>query len=114
MSFVGGSLKLKGLKPLVKTKAIKKDPKPELAKEKLAEKLVDQNLERKEEAKEPVKHTMTESERKFREIQLVRLQQRIEQNDAELMVSHRKKIETFNKKLANLPEHNDIPKVGPG
>jgi len=32
---------LKGLKPLVKTKAIKKNPKPELAKEKLAEKIVD-------------------------------------------------------------------------
>lgn len=27
---------------------------------------------------------------------------------------HRAKIEDFNKALANLPEHYDIPKVGPG
>jgi hypothetical protein len=30
------------------------------------------------------------------------------------MGGHRQKVENFNKKLANLPEHNDIPKVGPG
>ena len=45
---------------------------------------------------------------------MIRLKQRVDQNDSELMVSHRQKIENFNKKLANLPEHNDIPKVGPG
>lgn len=57
---------------------------------------------------------MTESERKFKEIQLQRLKQKISKDDPDLMVSHRQKIENFNKKLANLPEHNDIPKVGPG
>ena len=38
--FVGGSLKLKGLKPLTKTKVIRKEPKKEVAKEKITEKLV--------------------------------------------------------------------------
>lgn len=114
MSFVGGALKLKGLKPLVKTKSIKKDPKKEIAKEKLSEKLKDHVTDKREEIKEPVQHVMTESERKFRDIQMIRLKQRVDHNDAELMVSHRQKIENFNKKLANLPEHNDIPKVGPG
>jgi len=28
--------------------------------------------------------------------------------------SHREKVEEFNKKLANMSEHYDIPKVGPG
>jgi protein FAM32A len=28
--------------------------------------------------------------------------------------SHREKIEELNQKLANLSEHHDIPKVGPG
>lgn len=45
---------------------------------------------------------------------MIRLKQKVEIGDKDLMVSHRQKIENFNKKLANLPEHNDIPKVGPG
>lgn len=45
---------------------------------------------------------------------MARLKQKIELNDADLYVTHRKKIENYNKKLASLPEHNDIPKVGPG
>ena len=32
----------------------------------------------------------------------------------QIKLTHRQKIENFNKKLADLPEHNDIPKVGPG
>lgn len=28
--------------------------------------------------------------------------------------SHRQKVEEFNQYLANLSEHHDIPKVGPG
>jgi len=28
--------------------------------------------------------------------------------------SHREKIEEYNEKLANLSEHHDIPRVGPG
>jgi protein FAM32A len=45
---------------------------------------------------------------------MTRLKQKIEMQDPDLMISHRQKIEEYNKKLANLPEHNDIPKVGPG
>jgi hypothetical protein len=39
MNFVGGPLKLKGLKPQMKTKSIKKDATKNLAKEKLTDKL---------------------------------------------------------------------------
>jgi len=45
---------------------------------------------------------------------MLRLKQKVQANDEELMTGHRQKVENFNKKLANLPEHNDIPKVGPG
>jgi hypothetical protein len=39
MNFVGGPLKLKGLKPPMKTKSIKKDATKNLTKEKLTDKL---------------------------------------------------------------------------
>ncbi len=54
---------------------------------------------------------MTESERRYLEVQRQRQQQRI---DGKLALNHREKIEEFNKKLSKLPEHFDIPKVGPG
>lgn len=34
--------------------------------------------------------------------------------DQELKITHREKLEKFNKNLSQLPEHFDIPKVGPG
>ena len=54
---------------------------------------------------------MTESERRYPEVQRQREQKRI---DGKLALNHREKIEEFNKTLAKLPEHFDIPKVGPG
>lgn len=54
---------------------------------------------------------MTESERRFLEVQRQRQRDRIEKN---LLLTHREKIEQFNDKLEKLPEHFDIPKVGPG
>ena len=54
---------------------------------------------------------MTESERRFLEVQRQRQRERIEKN---LELTHRDKINQFNEKLEKLPEHFDIPKVGPG
>ena len=54
---------------------------------------------------------MTESEKRFLEVQRQRQRDRIEKN---LLLTHREKIEQFNGKLEKLPEHFDIPKVGPG
>eukprot|EP00347_Sterkiella_histriomuscorum_P024323 403331528 len=56
-------------------------------------------------------HFLTESERRYQEVQRQRQMQRIQDK---VHKNHREKIEDFNKKLAKLPEHFDIPKVGPG
>ena len=61
-----------------------------------------------------VEEYLTPAQKQFREIQMLRLKQKVQSGDSDLMTGHRQKIENFNKKLANLPEHNDIPKVGPG
>ena len=95
---VGGALKLKGMPVSLKSKVIKKEAK----------------VVAKPEAETTETHQMTETERKFKQIQLDRLKQRAQNKDSSLLITHRQKIEAFNKKLANLPEHNDIPKVGPG
>ena len=34
--------------------------------------------------------------------------------EKKLEKTHREKIQEYNQKLAKLPEHNDIPRVGPG
>ncbi|KAJ2776597.1 hypothetical protein GGI15_004795 [Coemansia interrupta] len=54
---------------------------------------------------------MTEAERLFQEAQQKRRQERIEKLAAK---SHRDRIKEFNDKLERTPEHNDMPKVGPG
>lgn len=38
----------------------------------------------------------------------------IDRIDDRLKQTHRQRIEDYNKKLAKLPEHFDIPRVGPG
>ncbi|TIA82831.1 hypothetical protein E3P77_01048 [Wallemia ichthyophaga] len=55
--------------------------------------------------------TRTESEIKFDHIQRQRLHHKVK-NNAKL--SHKDKVDEFNKKLENLTEHNDLPKIGPG
>ena len=55
--------------------------------------------------------SMTAAERRFKEVQMQRMRKTIEK---QLESGHRDKIDQFNERLANLPEHFDIPKVGPG
>lgn len=53
----------------------------------------------------------TAAEKSFRLAKQKRESQRI---DSKLKLTHRQKMEMFNKHLASLSEHFDIPKVGPG
>lgn len=125
MNFVGGALKLKGLaKPVtisLKSKEIKKDKKHKKDADKKEPKhkvpLLESSSplkEEKQESRKQVEEFLTPAQKQFREMQILRLKHKMEGRDAELLKSHRQKVENFNKKLANLPEHNDIPKVGPG
>ncbi|KAL6074504.1 Protein fam32a [Balamuthia mandrillaris] len=53
----------------------------------------------------------TEAERKFEEAQKKREKQVVKKLATK---SHRQRVEEFNKHLEALPNHFDIPKVGPG
>ncbi|CAD8063742.1 unnamed protein product [Paramecium sonneborni] len=53
----------------------------------------------------------TQSEIQFDLVRLKRLGDKIEKK---MELTYRQKIETFNKKIQKMPEHYDIPKVGPG
>lgn len=53
----------------------------------------------------------TPAEQKFEEIWRKRMDERVQKTAAK---SHRERVAEFNKKLSELSEHNDIPKVGPG
>ena len=54
---------------------------------------------------------MTDAENRFREIKMQRQKERIERK---MDKSHRNRVDDFNQKLEKLPNHFDIPKVGPG
>lgn len=64
---------------------------------------------------EPIKDdfidTRTNAEKLFDERRLKRLPEKIRKN---LDLNFKKKFENYNKLLSKLPEHYDIPKVGPG
>lgn len=53
----------------------------------------------------------TPSERKFDEMQRKREAEKVAKMAAK---SHRDRVNDFNSYLANLSEHHDIPRVGPG
>ncbi|KAG5519693.1 hypothetical protein PMAC_001849 [Pneumocystis sp. 'macacae'] len=55
--------------------------------------------------------TKTPTEQRFEEIWRKRMDERVQKTAAK---SHRERVAEFNKKLSELSEHNDIPKVGPG
>jgi len=55
--------------------------------------------------------TRTAAEKRYEEQLAKREKDRISKMVAK---SHRERIEEFNQRLANLSEHYDIPKVGPG
>lgn len=58
-----------------------------------------------------INDTRTTAEKRFDAMKLKRLPDRIEK---EVKVSFKQKYEEYNKNLNKLPEHYDIPKVGPG
>ncbi|KAJ2235906.1 hypothetical protein IWW45_002217 [Coemansia sp. RSA 485] len=55
--------------------------------------------------------SMTEAEKKYREILKQRKLERIERLASK---SYRDRVKEFNEKLERTPEHHDMPKVGPG
>ena len=60
---------------------------------------------------EPVEVPKTPAEMRHEKTLKSRLRLRI---DEALKKTHRERIDEYNKKLAKLPEHFDIPRIGPG
>ena len=65
----------------------------------------------KKESKKLYVDNRTAAEKLFEERKFNKLPDRIRKN---LELSYKQKFENFNKTLTKLPEHYDIPKVGPG
>lgn len=53
----------------------------------------------------------TEAERKHDERRRKRLEEKMKREGVK---THKEKVEEFNKRLANLSEHHDMPRIGPG
>ncbi|CAG8459100.1 6131_t:CDS:2 [Dentiscutata heterogama] len=65
-----------------------------------------------EETSKPIRVvTKTEAEKKFEEIQRKRLDEKVEKAARK---SHKERVAELNRKLEEMTEHYDIPKVGPG
>lgn len=115
-TFIGGKLKLKNIKndkTLTQMKKIISKDIPKLQKQ---EPLI-QNSEEylhilENQINEPsYLDTRTQAQKMFDERRLKKLPEKIKKN---LNVTFKQRFETFNKALSKLPEHYDIPKVGPG
>ncbi|KAI3472938.1 hypothetical protein Pfo_031010 [Paulownia fortunei] len=124
---VGGKLKLKGKALDVKAGGMKKKKKQKKQNEQIsqavesesAELLTDLNKEEATDANKPIGDgssthwdaNLTPAERRY-------MEQREKIDSYKLAKtsnkSHRDRIEDFNQYLANMSEHYDIPKVGPG
>ena len=124
MNFVGGKLKLKNLKNdktfVEIKKIITKDIKSDKPKENEPENFIINEQEYMEELIsqiekpkkiEEVYDERTEAEKHFEERSKKRLPDKI---NKKLSLSYKKKSEEFKKLLSKLPQHYDIPKVGPG
>ncbi|KAG0359977.1 hypothetical protein BC939DRAFT_451382 [Gamsiella multidivaricata] len=100
----GGSLKFKGGGGITKKKKKKTDP----AKVRAA-------LDTKEASpstSKPIKVIeKTAAELKFEEVQRKRQEEKVLKS---AMKSHKEKVAELNRKLEEMTEHYDIPKVGPG
>ncbi|KAG0276533.1 hypothetical protein BGZ95_007420 [Linnemannia exigua] len=100
----GGSLKFKGGGGVTKKKKKKTDP----AKVKAA-------LDAKEATPPPSKPIRvlekTAAEKRFEEIHKKRQEEKVLKS---AMKSHKEKVAELNRKLEEMTEHYDIPKVGPG
>ena len=127
VNFVGGMLKLKNQKNDSSMAKLKKVISKDIIKEK--EKFPNEEiigfLNNDEEKyvrtlEEQIEHTnklkdnydtRTAAEKAFQERKLKRLPEKILKD---LQTNYKQKYEHFNKSLSKLPEHYDIPKVGPG
>jgi len=109
----GGSLKLKGSSGNP-NKIKKKKKKTKKDKEKLksyAKDLINDDSESSEKIVPIRVVTKTEAELKFEEIQRKRLDEKVEKAARK---SHKERVAELNRKLEEMTEHYDIPKVGPG
>lgn len=127
MSFVGGKLKLKGGEPLKTAGGVKKKKKhddkaltsPSGAP--VQDPNEGENDERAEKTRKAihgyeldpnvVEDRRTEAEKRF-EARFRKVEEQMCKKAA--AKSHRERVKEFNEYLAQLSEHHDIPKVGPG
>jgi protein FAM32A len=116
--FVGGPLKLKNLKPdktLKKMKKIITNDIKVMQKEKAQkESEATEETEKIYNTENKLKYdfdTRTEAEKRFDDVKLKRLPEKVEKN---IIRTFKDKVNTFTKTLSKQPEHYDIPKVGPG
>ncbi|KAI5797430.1 hypothetical protein DFH27DRAFT_612139 [Peziza echinospora] len=65
----------------------------------------------KDKEKEDRYYGKTDAERRFEERKRRRLDERLQKDGVK---SHKEKVEEFNKYLAGLSEHHDMPRIGPG
>jgi len=105
----GGSLKLKGGPGIKKKKKKSKKDKEKL--ESYAKDLIDEGSKSSEKIQPLRVVTKTEAELKFEEIQKKRLEEKVEKA---ALKSHKERVAELNRKLEEMTEHYDIPKVGPG
>ena len=126
MNFIGGKLKLKNLKNEKSSNPLGKialrDSQPERQIERKDEKITKndeeylnqliKNIENPApEDKEEIVDERTEAQKLFEERRSKRMPEKIHQK---LSATFRQRTEIFKKSLSKLPQHFDIPKVGPG
>eukprot|EP00033_Pygsuia_biforma_P000726 GCRY01000849.1.p1 GENE.GCRY01000849.1~~GCRY01000849.1.p1 ORF type:complete len:126 (+),score=25.66 GCRY01000849.1:133-510(+) len=113
---VGGKLSLKGpsLKDLSKKKRKKKHKEKSEEKKETHSATVSQEVLSEDEAEKPRKiqkvddDGLTEAERSFLEVQRKREEKEIKKLAKK---SHKERVEEFNKHIASLSEHYEVPKV---
>ncbi|CAG8599750.1 9551_t:CDS:2 [Ambispora leptoticha] len=103
----GGALKLKGDSFKIKKKK-KKSSKEKETITSLAKKIAKEEKRNQQPIRVVEK---TEAEKKFEEIQRKRLEQKVIKSAQK---SHKERVAELNRKLEEMTEHYDIPKVGPG
>eukprot|EP00826_Nyctotherus_ovalis_P050958 TRINITY_DN631_c0_g1_i17.p2 TRINITY_DN631_c0_g1~~TRINITY_DN631_c0_g1_i17.p2 ORF type:complete len:109 (-),score=36.48 TRINITY_DN631_c0_g1_i17:126-452(-) len=103
---VGGRLKLKRSAPM--RKAIRKFKGTDSG---LGSDLKEETVPLHMSVSESMHSQKTPAELRYEKTLKARLPKRI---DETLKKTHREKIDEYNKKLAKLPEHFDIPRIGPG
>ncbi|KAI5853699.1 hypothetical protein BZA05DRAFT_394397 [Tricharina praecox] len=110
----GGALKLKG----VKDGGIKKKKKKSsaAAKAKTTPPPTSTDVQARPESEQPHEDEdpwagKTEAERRFEKRKQEQLEKRLAK---EGIKSHKERVEEYNKYLASLSEHHDMPRIGPG